>query len=110
MAMTLAVPTMAATTAPALEPEPELETPFAFDMCDDNEGIENELNGINITLNGAQLHVTNAANMTLEIYNLTGVRVMSMRIDSEDKTLNLNLQKGCYMLKVGKVVRKISIR
>ncbi|MDD3387351.1 MAG: secretion protein, partial [Prevotella sp.] len=27
-----------------------------------------------------------------------------------DKSYNLNLPKGCYIVKVGKVVRKVSIR
>ena len=46
----------------------------------------------------------------LQIYNVTGVCVMSLRVDGQDKRYNLNLPKGCYIVKVGKVVRKISIR
>ncbi len=56
------------------------------------------------------IHVVNANNQRLEVYNLTGVLVASYRIDSADKTINHNLQKGCYLLKIGKVVRKVTIR
>ncbi|MFC2455808.1 MAG: T9SS C-terminal target domain-containing protein, partial [Segatella salivae] len=43
------------------------------------------------------------------IYNVTGVCVMSMRVDSNDKRFDLNLHRGCYIVKVGKTVRKISV-
>lgn len=55
------------------------------------------------------LRISNAAGLQLTIYNVTGVQVLVARIDSQDKTINLNLTKGCYIVKVGKVVRKIFI-
>lgn len=64
----------------------------------------------NIIVNGRQVRVTNAEGQELEVYNLTGTCVATIRIDSEDKTVNLNLPKGCYILKVGKIARKVSIR
>jgi hypothetical protein len=54
--------------------------------------------------------VVNANNQKLEVYNLTGMVVATYRIDSADKTINHNLQRGCYLLKIGKVVRKVTIR
>lgn len=72
--------------------------------------IDEEVNPITISVNGAQVHVTNAAGKVLEIYNLAGVRVASYKIDSDDKTVNVNLNKGCYIIKVDKVVRKVSIK
>ena len=71
---------------------------------------EVDVTGVAISINGNQVHVTGAAGQTLEVYNIAGVRVGSYKIDSDDKNLNLNLAKGCYILKVGKVVRKVSIR
>lgn len=56
------------------------------------------------------LHVTGAAGLDLKVYNVTGVLVKSLRVDSDDKRYDLNLPKGCYIVKVGKTVRKISIR
>ena len=82
----------------------------ADDFFDFDDIEEVETTSINISVTGNQVHVTGAAGMTLEVYNVAGVRVGTFKIDSDDKTLNLNLTKGCYILKVGKVVRKVSIR
>jgi len=79
---------------------PELETPDA----------DPELMPIGITVNGTQVRVTNANGKSLEIYNLAGVRVASFKIDSDDTTVSLNLPRGCYILKVDKVVRKAAIK
>lgn len=54
--------------------------------------------------------VTGAAGMTLEVVSLTGRHVASFTIESASQRIELNLPKGCYILKVGKVVRKVSIR
>ncbi len=110
-AMFCSAPAFAANVEPEMEPGTEIEAPAEFNFFDDDkEGIENEINGIRIEVNGKELRVNNAAGKTLEVYNLAGVRVLSVRIDSDEKTVNLNLQKGCYMIKVDKFVRKISIR
>lgn len=75
------------------------------------EVIENDFQTISISVTDeSTLRVTGAAGQMLYIYNITGVRVMSARIDGSDKSFNLNFSKGCYIVKVGKVVRKISIR
>ncbi len=73
------------------------------------EEIENDIAPVSISAKGSQVHVSGAEGKVLEIFNLAGVRVASIRIDSNDKTLSLNLSRGCYILKVGKIVRKISI-
>ena len=44
------------------------------------------------------------------MYNVAGVLIKSFKIDTADKRLDLNLPKGCYIVKVGKTVRKISIK
>ena len=71
---------------------------------------DTELSAVTLSVNGSKVHISGADGEVLEVYNLTGVKVATIRIDSNDKTLNLNLQRGCYILKVGKVVRKVSIR
>ena len=73
------------------------------------EEIENDIAPVSINVKGTQVHVSGAEGKVLEIFNLAGVRVASVRIDSNDKTLSLNLGRGCYLLKVDKIVRKISI-
>lgn len=35
---------------------------------------------------------------------------MSVKVDGGDKHYTLNFPKGCYIVKVGNVVRKVSIR
>lgn len=65
---------------------------------------------IGISVSESTLHVTGAAGQSLYIYNVAGVRVMSIKVDGMDKRYELNLPKGCYIVKVGKTVRKISIR
>ena len=74
------------------------------------EIVENDFSQISIDMKGNVLHVAGAAGENLYVYNITGVRVLSIRVDGNDKSYNLNLPKGCYIVKVGNVVRKISIR
>lgn len=57
-----------------------------------------------------KVHVTGAANLTLYVYNVAGVCVQSIKIDGPDRCFDLNLPKGCYIFKVGKVARKVSIK
>lgn len=65
---------------------------------------------INITVNQSTLHVSGASGLTLEVVSLTGKPVMSVKIESPAQRVELNVPKGCYILKIGKVVRKVSIR
>ncbi len=64
---------------------------------------------VNIYFSGTTLRITGGANLTLSVYSLTGTKVMCQKIDGDDKSWNLNLQRGCYIVKVGNVVRKIAI-
>ena len=73
------------------------------------EIIEADFQDITITLKDNILHVAGASGEMLYVYNLTGVHVMSVRVEGADRQYELNLPKGCYIVKVGKVVRKISI-
>ncbi len=88
-----------------------LGTPQIAEAMPAIEIIENDIQKISISVNEESvLRITGAAGQELYIYNITGVRVMSLKIDGADKSYSLNLPKGCYIVKVGKVVRKISIR
>ena len=73
------------------------------------EKNEPELSATSIVVKGSTLSVYNANGNILEIFSLTGTKVATIRIDSNEKTVDLSLKKGCYILKVNKVVRKISI-
>jgi hypothetical protein len=71
-----------------------------------------EMNASNVELSfdGSDLYVSNANGLTLCIYNVTGVKVMSVKIEGPAKRFSLNLPKGCYIVKVGDVARKISVK
>lgn len=73
-----------------------------MEMAVDNEPTISYSDGV--------LTVTGAEGQTLEIISLTGKKVMAMEIESPAQKIELNIPKGCYIVKVGKVVRKVSIR
>ncbi len=87
-----------------------LGTPVAALADTAVEIIDNDFQTINVSLNEQTLRVTGANGQMLFIYNVAGVRVMSVKVEGADKLIELNLPKGCYIVKVGKVVRKISIK
>ena len=65
---------------------------------------------VTLTVEGNVVFVNGAQGEVLEVVSLTGRQVAQYRIDSASQRVELNLAKGCYVLKVGKVVRKVSIR
>ena len=90
-----ATPTWASqvTTSPALASE--------IEVCSQEN--------ISIELSGNRLRVRNASGELLEIYSVTGKKVASYRVECSDQTFQLDLGKGCYIVKVQSVARKISI-
>lgn len=64
---------------------------------------------IAISVSQGKVRVVNAEGATLEVYDITGVKVMSVRLDSDDKTVPLNLNRGIYILKVGKLARRVNL-
>lgn len=74
-----------------------------------SEGITDEPGEISVEVRGNVIHVRNAQGATLEIYDITGKRVSATRIDSNDKKISLSLGKGCYIVRVGKITRKIAL-
>lgn len=85
---------------------------LAGNMAEVEFADNNEFNHIVITLNGSVLRVAGAENLTLCIYNIAGGQpVMRTKIDSQDKTFDLSLPKGIYIVQVGnKAARKIVIK
>ena len=84
--------------------------PFSMLAEPVSDGIEMSASGIQLSINGGNVHIVGANGEVMEVFNLTGTKVATHRIDSNDKTFALNLPKGCYLIKVGKVVRKISLQ
>lgn len=65
---------------------------------------------VQISVNKSSVHIVNAEGQVMEVISLTGRHVMSVRIESPAQKIELtNIPKGCYIIKVGKVVRKIVI-
>ncbi len=65
---------------------------------------------VQIVLTGSSLRIVGGQGQQVEVYNVTGVRVFARHIDSNDQTFQHSLPRGCYMVKVGNTVRKVSIR
>jgi hypothetical protein len=64
---------------------------------------------ISSTVNGQWVVINGAQGKTLEVVSLTGRRVMTTKIESPAQRVELNVPKGCYILKIGKVVRKVTV-
>ena len=65
---------------------------------------------VEVAYNDGSLTVTGADGLTLQIVSVTGKVVMNKRIDSPEQKIELNIPKGCYIVKVGKVVRRVYVR
>ncbi len=74
------------------------------------EIIEQEFQNVTISVNQSVVRVSGANGQVMHVYNVAGVRLMTIRIEGSDKSFELNLPKGCYIVKIGKTVRKISIK
>lgn len=81
---------------------------MTFDMGI-GEQVEQERN-VALSIENSVVRVNGATGMTLEVVSLTGRPVSNVRIDSPAQRIELNLPKGCYILKVGKVVRKVTLK
>ena len=65
---------------------------------------------ISITVDGQCVTINGAQGQTLEIVSLTGRQIKTIKIESPAQRIELNVPKGCYILKIGKLVRKVAIR
>ncbi len=74
------------------------------------EKVELAVRQVTLSVKDNYVRVCGASGKDVEIFNLTGVKVSAIHIGSSDESIVLNLPRGCYILKVGNVVRKISIR
>lgn len=73
--------------------------------------IDNEQTSVTLTVIGNTVRVLNAApGSVLEVYNVLGMKVASIKIDSVDKVITLNLPKGWYILKIENIARKVAIK
>ena len=76
------------------------------------EIVDNDFGKVAIIVNGSVLRVTGAEGLVLRVFNVAGGQpVLKAKIDSQDKSYDLNLPKGVYIVQVGnKATRKIVIK
>ena len=72
--------------------------------------IDNDFQNITISVTESAIRVSGAAGQMLSVYNVAGIRIAFVKVESADKHFDFNLPKGCYIVKVGKIVRKIAIK
>lgn len=77
----------------------------AENIIEINDFGENE---VAISIHNNIIHVTGGSGEMMYVYNVAGIRVAAVRIEGNDKQYSLSLPRGCYIIKVGKVVRKVS--
>ena len=80
------------------------------DQLEQHEIRVHGVDNISITVEGRTLNVSGADGMVLEVVSLTGRKVATVKIEAPSQRVELNVPKGCYILKVGTVVRKVSVR
>lgn len=95
-----------------------MAAPLAVHAVPAVEIIENDYDGqkggisLRVTTDGngqTRLRVSNATNQTILIYDISGAPIKKIKVDGADRVYELNLRKGCYIVKVGNVVRKVSV-
>ena len=65
---------------------------------------------VDVVYSEGTLTITGADGLVLQIVTVTGNVVLHKRIDSPEQKIELNIPKGCYIVKVGKVVRRVYVR
>lgn len=82
----------------------------AHSMEQADDVIEDEMQSVSIVVKDGSVKVTNAMGQKLEIFNLAGVKITSLALENDEASFKLNLSRGCYILKVGKTVRKVNMK
>lgn len=83
---------------------------LAVPMMTESLAMEQMDQEVTISVEGNTITVKGAEGLTLEVISLTGRKWAEYKIESPAQRVELNVPKGCYVLKIGKVVRKVSIR
>ena len=87
-----------------------MAAPMTMNAAEAIEIIDQEVATVTISVKGNCRHIVNANGIMMYGYNVTGVRMMSIKVECSDRSIELNLPKGCYIVKVGNTVRKISVK
>lgn len=73
--------------------------------------LSDENASVSVSIRGSQLyvHAINCQGQNLKVYDLVGKLKFETRIDSQDKTIRLQLSKGIYLVNVNKLTRRVSV-
>lgn len=74
------------------------------------EMVEPATSEIVISQHDNVLRIIGANGLDAKIYNLAGVCVLSFKVEGNDRHYDLNVRKGCYIVKVGATARKIFVK
>ena len=76
-----------------------------------SEMMGDEVSRFDVSVRGAavQVHAVNCQGQILKIYDLVGKLKCEVHIDSNDKTVRVNLGKGVYLINVGGATRRIAV-
>ena len=87
-----------------------MSTPQMLHASSVEYSVGDEFSKVSVSvMNRNVLTITGANGHVVRVYNLTGMCVVSYKIDVDNFHYELNLPKGCYIVKVGTVVRKVSV-
>lgn len=84
-----------------------LMAPQVMAFADVPAVVDNSADDVSLVLVGRTLHVRGGSGQMLQVFNVAGQPVLSVRIDVPEKQIDLSLGRGCYIVKVGNVARKI---
>lgn len=93
-----------------LHESPEMSWAGAMTNGEQEQQVEVQQTAIQPVNGENAVNVLGAQGLSMEIVSLTGRRVETIRIDSPAQRVELNLPKGCYILKVGKTARKVTVK
>lgn len=64
---------------------------------------------VNVVVKDRVVYVNGATGQTLYVVSSTGRVMVAVQLTSPSQRVELNIPKGCYIVKVGTVARKISL-
>jgi len=72
---------------------------------------ERESTGLQIQVNGNRVSIQNAQpNTVIEVYSVVGVKLKQYKLPKAADEYQIELPKGCYILKSENIVRKVAIK
>ncbi len=94
----------AANAASGAAPFDDAEGLTALDTAEDGGHFDLSVSGGTL-----QIHALNMQGQVVRVYDVVGKLKAEVRIDSNDKTVRVQLGKGIYLVNVNKTTRRVSV-